>query len=97
MGNRAIELIARPAVYLAWAVGVVGALSASYFSDPYIFALTTLGLAWLTALVGVVGVSAAVVAKTARSHARILIIVSVGIAVAAVAVALGLLRTFKWA
>ena len=42
------RFITRPGVYVVWTLLVAAALYGTYFSDPYVFGFTTLGLAWLT-------------------------------------------------
>jgi hypothetical protein len=86
-----------PRFYAIWAVLVVVALTATYFEDPYIFAFTTFGLAGISAVICLIGLSVALSSKAASSRAKAWIIASVTAAVAASAVAFAILGSFKWA
>jgi hypothetical protein len=97
MANRRTAFIANPTIYVTWAVIVVAALVLTYFSDPYIFAFTAIGLAWLTAVITLVGLSAVLRVKRAHASTRMRIVVAIVVAVAAIVVAFSVLRTFKWA
>lgn len=89
--------MASPALYAAWALLVVGTLTATYFADPYIFAFTTMILGGISVGIGFIGLAVALFSKSAGWRARASIIVLVALAAAAVVVALEVLRTFKWA
>ena len=86
-----------PAFYVVWAVLVLVALTSSYLGDPYVFAFTTLGLAWLSAGVSVTGVAVAVLSRTTSWHAKASIVFCVAVTAIAVAAALQILKTFRWA
>lgn len=90
-------LVTSPWFYVIWAAIVAAALYGTYFSDPYVFGFTTLGLAWLTGTVGVVGLGACVLSKRLNMVGRLVIVAAVALAAAAVARALATLSTFKWA
>ena len=90
--------LSSPLLYGGWAVVVVIGLLATYPIDPYVFAFTALGLAWLTGLVAIAAVAAIGFWGWEWTRTRRLIIaVEMAVAVAAVARALALLRTFNWA
>ena len=89
--------IAHPGLYLTWLVLVVVALLATYFEDPYIFAFTTFGLAGVSAVIALIGLSVALLSGAASARAKALIVASVAGAAAASAVALAILGSFKWA
>ena len=89
--------IVNPVIYIVWAVLVVVALVATYFADPYIFAVTAFGLAGISAVVGLVGLSAALLSRTASSRAKAWVVVSVTAAAAALVAAFALLGSFNWA
>ena len=90
--------LSSPFLYGGWALVVVVTLLGTYSIDPYIFAFTALGLAWLTGLVAIAAVSAIGFWGWEWTRTRrLLIAVEVAVAVAAVARALALLRTFNWA
>ena len=97
MANRMLSLIANPAIYITWAAIVVAALVFTYFSDPYVFGFTAIGLAWLTAVITLVGLPAVLRVKPARPSARMRIVVAIVVAVAAITAAFSVLRTFNWA
>ena len=91
------RVLSSPAVYCGWAVLVVAALLGTYRIDPYVFAFTALGLAWLTGAVAIVAV--AVLALWGwgwTRRRRLLVAFGLAVAVAAVARALAVLRTFSW-
>jgi hypothetical protein len=93
-----VEIIAvHPLPYGVWAATVVTALYATYFVDPYVFGLTTLGLAWLTGAVTLVGLIASLFSKRPRLRDRVIIVVALVIATAAIAKALITLSRFNWA
>jgi len=84
-------------LYGAWAIFVVAALAGAYPIDPYLFAFTTLILAWLTGAVVIAAVAAvALWAWDWSWQRRLLVVAPVTLAVLAVAQALALLRTFTW-
>jgi hypothetical protein len=90
-------LITSPSPYVVWAVIVAAALYGTYFGDPYVFGFTTLGLAWLTAAVGLVGLATCLFSKRPRPRDRLIIAGALALAAAAIAKALATLSTFKWA
>jgi hypothetical protein len=92
-----MRVVVSPLTYGLWAALVVAALGATYFADPYIFAFTTLGLAYASIGVGLVGLPVSVLARSVGWPARVAILISLALAGAAVITALAALRTFKWA
>jgi hypothetical protein len=77
---------------------VVGlSLLGAYFSDPYVFAFTTLGFAWLTAPIALLGLTVSLTPKAGPLGRRLSILGSLALAAAAIAKALATLRTFNWA
>ena len=92
------RVLSSPALYWAWAIVAGAALFVSYPIDPYVFAFTALGLAWLTGAVTIAAVAAVALWAWEWTWPRRLLVVSgVAVAVFAVAQALAILRTFKWA
>lgn len=91
------RLIAAPALYVAWTVIVSTALYGTYRSDPYVFAFTTMGLAWLTGALALLGLGACCLSRRLRPRDRVVIVVALALAAAAVARALHVLSTFNWA
>ena len=92
------RFLSSPWTYGGWALLVVSALAGTYPVDPYVFAFTALGLAWLTGGVAIVAVGALAFWGWEWTRTRrLLVVLSLAIAVAAVARALAVLRTFKWA
>ena len=83
--------------YAAYAVLALLALIATYFVDPYVFAFTALGLAWLSVALFIVALGITLFSKAATSRAKAWIIAFASVAVVASAAALAVLRTFKWA
>jgi hypothetical protein len=95
--SRARRVVGSPITYGTWAVLVVGALVGTYPVDPYVFGITTLGLAWLTGAVAIVAVGALAFWGWEWTRTRrLLVVAGVAAAVAAVARALAILRTFSW-
>ena len=91
------RVLSSPFLYGGWALIVVAALLAAYPFDPYVFAFTALGLAWLTGLVAIAAVAAiAFWGWEWTRKRRLLVATAVAVAVAAVARALATLRTFSW-
>ena len=90
-------LVTSPTPYVVWATVVSAALFGTYFSDPYVFGFTTLGLAWLTAAVGLVGLATCVFSSRPRSRDRAIIVGALTVAAAAIAKALATLSGFNWA
>jgi hypothetical protein len=89
--------LSSPYFYGGWALVVVAALLGTAPFDPYVFAFTALGLAWLTGVVAIGAVAAIGFWGWEWTRTRRLIIaLEVGVAVAAVARALAALRTFDW-
>ena len=89
-------LATHPLPYLVWAALVVTALCSSYFTDPYVFGLTTIGLAWLTGAVAITGVVACLVSEHLRFRNCAIIVVAIAIAAASILKALATLETFEW-
>ena len=86
-----------PVLYWGWAVFAVAALFLTYPVDPYLYAFTALGLAWLTGAVAIAAVAAVAFWAWEWTWPRRLLVVSgVAAAVFAVAQGLAILRTFKW-
>jgi hypothetical protein len=96
-GMSAKSFLSSPVLYVIWALTVLAALCGSYFADPYVFGLATLGLAWLTAAVGILGISIILVSKRLRTRDRAVILAALVIAAAAIAEAFRRLGTFNWA
>lgn len=82
---------------VAWAVVVSAALLGSSFADPYVFGFVTMGLGWLTAAVGLVGVTACLTSRRLGTRDRVLILGALVVAAAAIAMAVATLGTYKWA
>ena len=91
------RFMASPTPYVIWASVVVVALFGTYFGDPCVFGFTTLGLCWLTAVVGILGIAASLFSKRLRIRDRALILASLTAAAAAIAKAFQALGTFNWA
>jgi hypothetical protein len=91
------KLIATPLVYVAWAAIVIVALVGTYPARAYVFAFTTLGLAWLTGAMALLGLAACVWSGALTRGGRVVILGSLIISAAAVGVALRVLSGFKWA
>ena len=90
--------LSSPVLYCGWAGLVVIGLLATYRVDPYVFAFTALGLAWLPGVVAIVAVGALAFWGWEWTRTRrLLVVLGLAIAVAAVARALAVLRTFSWA
>lgn len=85
-----------PMPYVVWTLLVSAALYGTYFSDPYVFGFTTLGLAWLTGAIAVLGLGACLF-STPGPRDRVIIVVALVLSGAALARALAVLSTFKWA
>lgn len=90
------KILASPAPYAGWAILVVASLTATYFAHPYIFGFTTVGLAWLTGVVVLVGFASCVLSPTPTAT-RMVIFGCLFVAAAAIATALAVLQTFNWA
>ena len=86
-----------PMPYVVWTLLVSAALYGTYFSDPYLFGFTTLGLAWLTGAIALLGLGACLFSTRPRARDRVIIVVALVLSGAAVARALAVLSTFKWA
>jgi hypothetical protein len=91
------DVATSPRLYAAWAVLVLLALSLSYLADPYVFALATLALAAISAVISLIGLSVALRYKGMHRSGRGWIIVSLAVTAAAVVAALWLVRGFQWA
>ena len=90
--------LSSPVLYWGWAIFAVAALFLTYPIDPYVYAFTALGLAWLTGAVTLAAVAALALWAWEWTWPRRLLVVSgVAVAVFAVAQALAILRTFRWA
>ena len=89
----------RPRVYGAWLAFSVVAYAATYFSDPYVFGFTVLGLGTLSLALTFVGVLGAIIGfVTDRAENREcgnLLVLSLLIGVTSLA-AFHLLRGFRW-
>jgi hypothetical protein len=92
------RILVNPWAYGAWLAFLVVAFLASYYSDPYAYGFTVLGLAWVSSLVVVCACVAVVLGLRAGRTAGALWIgtATIGI-VAATVTALAILKTFKWA
>ena len=88
------RLVTSPVSYGVWAVVVLAALVGTYPVDPYLYGFTTLGLAWLTGPVALVGLAGIALAEGWARRLRIFVYVA--IAAGAVAEALAILSKFKW-
>jgi len=84
-------------LYAGYAVFAVLALISTYFVDPYVFAFTALGMAWLSGALFVVALGIAVLSRTAKRSAKAWMIAFAATALVASVAALAVLRTFKWA
>ena len=91
------KLIARPGLYAVWAGCVLVALYATYFADPYVFAFTVLGLAWLTGGVALVGLGVCLFGRKVSRRGKAVIVTSLAGAGAGIARALHTLSGFNWA
>src|SRR5688572_26000428 len=85
------KLITAPILYAAWAAIVIAALVGTYPVDPYVFGFTTLGLAWLTGGMWLLGLVACVLPGAASRGGRVAILGALIIAASAVGVALRVL------
>ena len=91
------RVLSSPALYWGWAIFAVAALFLTYPIDPYVYAVTALGLAWLTGAVTIAAMAAVALWAWEWTWTRRLLVASgVAVAVFAAAQALALLRTFKW-
>jgi len=92
------RVLSSPVLYWGWAIFAVAALFLAFPIDPYVYAFTALGLAWLTGAVTIAAVTAvALWAWEWTWRRRLLVVSGVAVAVFAVAQALAILRTFTWA
>lgn len=92
------RVLSSPVLYWGWTTVAVAALFLTYPIDPYVYAFTALGLAWLTGAVTIAAVAAVALWAWEWTWPRRLLVVSgVAVAVFAVAQALAILRTFRWA
>ncbi|HET9266786.1 MAG TPA: hypothetical protein VFO31_01430 [Vicinamibacterales bacterium] len=92
------RVLSSPVLYWGWTTFAVAALFLTYPIDPYVYAFTALGLAWLTGAVTIAAVAAVALWAWEWTWPRRLLVVSgVAVAVFAVAQALAILRTFRWA
>jgi len=92
-----VRVISSPALYAAWLLLVIVALTGTYFMHPYVFAFTTLGLGWATAAMAILGCAVCVLAKTRGWGAKLTILGYLALSGVAVYAALAVLSTFKWA
>jgi hypothetical protein len=91
------RVLSSPVLYAVWAVFVVGALVASYFVDPYVFAFAAIGLGWATGALSLLAVLTAVASRATVSRRGAVIALFLAIAAGAILTALRVLRTFNWA
>jgi hypothetical protein len=91
------RLVTSPRSYIVWALIVGAALYGTYFTDPYVFGFTALGLAWLSGAIALVGLGTCLLSKRSRPRDRILIVVALVVTAAAIAKALDTVSAFKWA
>lgn len=91
------SLLRTPAAYGIWALITLSALVASYFVDPYVFAFTTLGLGWISGLVGLVGLAVVLLSKEMGRSARVQVVVALALTAALLWGALEILGSFHWA
>jgi 1,4-dihydroxy-2-naphthoate octaprenyltransferase len=97
MMRRRRNVITEPWPYAAWAILVLITLASTYSMDPYIFGFSTLGLAAVSVVVGLVGLAATMLSTTTAWRAKAWILGCLVVTGLALATALGILRTFKWA
>ena len=90
-------LLRAPAAYGIWALVTLSALVASYFVDPHVFAFTTLGLGWLSGLVGLVGLAVVLLSKAMGRSAKVRVVVALALTAALLCGALAILGSFHWA
>ena len=90
-------VVRNPKLYWAWTFVVLVALVAAYPVDPYVFGFASLGLAWATGGIGIVGLAAVVLSKTATARARLAVGAALLIAGVALAVSFRILGGFRWA
>jgi hypothetical protein len=95
--RRVRGMLTSPVPYGAWLLLVLISLPASYFSHPYIFAFTTLILAWISGAIALTGFAVALLSKTASWRVKAWIFVAIALTVASVVVAFAVLRTINWA
>jgi hypothetical protein len=95
--NRTLRWVRRPALYVGWAFLVAAGLVAAYRMDPYVFGFASLGLAWATGAVAIVGVAAVVLSRRSSGSARLLVAVALLVAAVALAIAFRILGGFNWA
>jgi hypothetical protein len=81
---------------VSWAVVTAVALFATYPVDPYVFGITTLALAWVTAVLAPIGIIGALAARSRPWPERTAVLVSALLSAALVGVALMILRSFSW-
>jgi hypothetical protein len=62
--SRLARIVTSPAPYAGWAAFVLITLPIAYDGDPYIYGFVTLGLAALSAAIGLAGLLVAVLAGT---------------------------------
>lgn len=95
-GRRRLRFLRAPATHAAWAAFEVAALAATAFAEPYLFAYATIGLSWLSAAMGGLGLVLAFAGHAPPRHRRA-IVVAVIVEALALFAALAWLRTFHWA
>ena len=91
------SLLRAPAAYGAWSLFTLGALVVSYFVDPHVFAFTTLGLGWLSGLVGLVGLAVVLLSKAMGRSAKVRVVMALVLTAALLWGALAILGSFHWA
>ena len=95
-GRRGTRLATSPWLHVSWAVVTAVALLGSYLGDPYVFGITTLVLAWVTAVLAPMGIIAALAARSRSGPARTAVFLSALLSAVLVGVALKMLRSFSW-
>jgi ABC-type sugar transport system permease subunit len=92
------SILASPWAYGGWLVFLVAAFLVTYRIDPYVYAFTVLGLAWVSGLVVAVGIVASVLGKRSGHPGRAAWIGASALAIAATVIAaLQILKGFRWA
>jgi len=93
---RITRLLLDSRLHVAWAAFVVLALTVTYFGDPFVFGFTTLGLAWASAAMTVLGVVAVIFPLDRSRRSRLSIAAGILAADCSIAIALITLRSFTW-
>ena len=92
-----MRLLRDPRTYWAWTLIVLVSLGCAYPIDPYVFAFVSLGLAWLTGGVAVIGLVAVVLSKAAPARSKVGVGMALVVAGLAIAASLKALGGFRWA